>query len=120
MHKYVEIPRNDVGSEREDDWFRHCESAQIPFITVKPRSTYADVHWDYITYAKEVDELLESMGNTLRDDAIEIFKKYANAQSRYTASGHLIWLKNLEVESARLAASELYDLIVCSVTRENA
>jgi hypothetical protein len=93
MPKYVEIPRNNVGSEIENDWFRHCESAQVPFITVKPRSMYADVHWDYITYSTEVDDILESLGNTLRDDAIEIFKKYANANSRYTASGHLIWFK---------------------------
>lgn len=117
MQKYVELPRNDVGSEKENDWFRHCESAQIPFITVKPRSTYADVNWDYITYSKEVDDILEKLGTTLRNDAIEIFKQYANAKSRYTASGHLIWFKNLELDSARLVASELYDLIVDSVSR---
>lgn len=120
MPKYVEIPRNDIGSEKENDWFRHCESVQIPFITVKPRSKYADVHWDYIAYSKEVDDILESLGNTLRDDAIKLFKQYANAKSRYTASGHLVWFKNLEVDSARLAASDLYDLIVDSVNRENA
>lgn len=120
MSKYIEIPRNELGFERENDWVRHCESAQIPFITIKLRSTYADVHWDYITYSKEVDDILESLGNTLRDDAIEIFKKYANAKSRYTASRHLIWFKNLEVDSARLAASELYDVIAGAVTGTNA
>ena len=120
MQKYAELPKNDVGSEKENDWFRHCESTQVPFITVKPRSMYADVHWDYITYSKEVDDILENLGTTLRDDAIEIFTKYANAKSRYTASGHLIWFKNLEIDSARLAASELYDLIAGSVSRENA
>jgi hypothetical protein len=120
MSKYIEIPRNDFGSELENDWLRHCESAQIPFITVKLRSTYADVHWDYIAYSKEVDKILESLGNTLCDDAIEIFKKYANANSRYTASGHLIWFKSLEVDNARLAALELYEAIVDSVGRDNA
>lgn len=112
MDKYVEIPRTDVSAKKENEWFEHCESNQIPFITVKPRSKYADVHWDYITYSKEVDRVLEGLGNTLRDSAIDIFKQYANANSRYTASGHLVWFKNLETESARMAASELYDLIV--------
>lgn len=87
---------------------------------MKTRTKYADVHWDYITYSKEVDEVLEGLGTRLRDRAIDIFKQYANANSRYTASGHLVWFKNLEIESARLAASELYDLIVESVDRSNA
>ncbi|WP_421722005.1 hypothetical protein [Alloalcanivorax xenomutans] len=120
MDKFVEIPRTDVSAERENAWFERCESNQIPFITVKTRTKYADVHWDYIAYSKEVDEVLGGLGTRLRDNAIDIFKKYANANSRYAASGHLVWFKNLEIESARLAASELYDLIAESVNRSNA
>jgi hypothetical protein len=120
MHKFVEIPRNDVSAEKENAWFDRCVTSQIPFIKVKTRSKYADIHWDYITYSKEVDEVLEDLGARLRDSAIDIFKQYANENSRYTASGHLVWFKNLEIESARLAASELYDLIVDSVNRSNA
>jgi hypothetical protein len=120
MTKYVEIPRNEFDAKKENEWFEHCGSSQIPFITVKPRSEYADVHWDYITYSTEVDNILEGLGTTLRDGAIGIFKKYGNAKSRYTASGHLVWFKNIEIENARLAASELYDLIDESVGQVNA
>jgi hypothetical protein len=120
MTKYIEIAKSEAGFERENDWFKHCESAQIPFITVKLRSKYADVHWDYIAYSKGVDEILEGLGNTIREGATELFKKYANTKSRYSVNGHLIWFKNLEVENARLAAGELYELIVASVSRGNA
>ncbi|MCK7546318.1 hypothetical protein MLC59_19370 [Marinobacter bryozoorum] len=120
MEKYVELSDTSSDFAKENVWLEHCELKQIPFITVKTRSKYADVHWDYITYSNEVDEILESIGTTLRDSAVEIFNQYASKKSRYTASGHLVWFKNLEIEQAREAASDLYDLVVRSIERNSA
>lgn len=119
MEKYVELSDASSDFAKESAWLDHCELNQVPFITVKTRNKYADVHWDYIAYSNEVDEILESLGTTLRDGAVEIFNRYAGKKSRYTASSHLVWFKNLEVEQAREAASELYDLVVKSIERQS-
>ncbi|TPQ28968.1 hypothetical protein [Methylomonas koyamae] len=115
MKKFVEVPLNDVTSKIENAWFQTCRERKVPFITVKNKTKYADVHWDYIAYPTEVDVILDSLGNQLRDSAIEIFKKYANNKSEYSVNGRLIWYKNLELTKAILAAEELYDLIVSCI-----
>lgn len=119
MKKYAEIPKNDVGAKVENAWFESCREREVPFITVKSRTKLADVHWDYIAFPAEVDKALEILGTKLRDDAIAIFKKYANKRSQYTANGHLVWYKNLEIQQAKFAAEELYDLIVAHINGAN-
>lgn len=119
VKKYAEIPNNDVGANVENAWFESCREREVPFITVKSRTKLADVHWDYIAFPTEVDKTLESLGTKLRDDAIAIFKKYANKRSQYTANGHLVWYKNLEIQQAKCAAEDLYDLIVAYIHGAN-
>jgi hypothetical protein len=115
MKKYVEIPNRDKSTEAENTWFFKCESNKTPFITLKRRTKFADVDWDYITYPKEVHYILDELGTQLRDEAIEIFHKYRNKKSKYRANGVLVSYRNLELSNARLAAEELYDLIVSQI-----
>lgn len=91
---------------------KYFRKKQFPFITLKSRTKLADVHWDYITYPTDVDDILNDLKGKLRDDALEIFRKYADKRSEYRGNDHLVWFKDLEIEKAKLAAEELYDLVV--------
>jgi hypothetical protein len=115
MQKYVEVPKNDVKSKVENAWFENCRESNVPFITLKIITKFADVHWDYIAYQPEVDKILNSLDGQLRDGAITIFKKYANSRSEYKANDLLVLFKGIDIPKARLAAEELYDLVVCCI-----
>lgn len=119
MQKYVELPKNDLNAKAENAWFEVCRKNSIPFITLKNRTKFAEVHWDHITYSPEVDKVLNAFDGQLRDGAILIFKKYANSKSEYEASDLLVWFKNLEIPKAKLAAEELYDLIAGYIERNS-
>lgn len=112
MQKYCEIPKNDVKAKAENAWFQTCRKNNTPFITVKARTKFADVDWDYIAYAPEVDKVLNAGNGQVRDGAIAIFKKYANPKSQYEANDLIVRFANLEIPQAKLAAEELYDFIV--------
>ena len=111
MQKYVEVQRKDLKAKAENAWFEICRKNSIPFITLKSRTKFADVHWDYIAYSPEVDKFLNAGNGQLRDGAIEIFRKYANPKSEYEANDLIVWFKNIEIPKAKLAAEELYDFI---------
>lgn len=119
MQKYVEVPKNDLEAKAENTWFEICRKNSIPFITLKGRTKFADVHWDHISYSPEVDRILNALNGQLRDGAIAIFKKYANSRSKYEANDLLVWFRNLEIPKAKTAAEELYDLITGYVERNS-
>lgn len=120
MQKYVVVPKNDLKAKTENAWFEMCRKNSIPFITLKNRAKFSDVHWDYIAYSPEVEKVLNAANGQMRDGAIEIFKKYANSKSEYEANDLIVWFKNLELPQAKLAAEELYDFIVAYLeSREN-
>lgn len=112
MNKYVDLPKNDLNDKVQNAWFHTCCAKRTPFITIKSRTKLADVHWDYITYPPHADEVLSNLNGQLRDEAIAIFMKYANSRSEYSINDQLVWFKNIEIPKAKLAAEELYDLIV--------
>lgn len=111
MQKYFEVPKNDVQSKAENAWFETCRNNSIPFIILKSRTKFADVHWDHITYPPEFDKIFNVLDGQLRDAAIVIFKKYADLRSEYQANDLLISFRNLEILKAKITAEELYDLI---------
>lgn len=111
MQKYVEVPKNDLEAKAENAWFEICRKNSIPFITLKNRTKFADVNWDYIAYSPKVDKVLNAGNGQLRDGAIAIFKKYANSKSKYETNDLFVQFKNIEIPKAKLAAEELYDFI---------
>lgn len=119
MQKYFETPKNDMKVKAENAWFEICRENCIPYITLKNRTKFADVHWDYITYSTEVENILNAGNGRIRDGAIEIFKRHANTKSKYEANDLTAWLKNLEIPKAKLAAEELYDFIAAYVESNN-
>ncbi|MDX5993494.1 hypothetical protein [Ectopseudomonas alcaliphila] len=116
MQKFVEILRKDKGHEKENLWFEKCRREKAPFITLKTRTKFADVHWDYITYPNEVDQHLATHKESTTKKAIEIFMRHANEKSEYQVSSGLVYFNNLEIQNAKIAAEELYDLVVDTVS----
>lgn len=116
--QYAEFKRADKGHKTENAWFVFCRANKVPFITVKVRTKYADVHWDYISYEPDVDAALAKYGIEIRDAAIIIFRKYASKSSSFEVNNHLVWYRDMDIEGARQAASELYELVVAVVSRD--
>lgn len=111
MQKFLEIPRRVKNFDSENLWFNHCQRQSIPFIIVKPATKYADVHWDYITYHPDIDDVLHAREKELKEKATAIFMKYANEKSEYLVNASLIYYDRLGVDEAKKAAAELFDLI---------
>lgn len=112
MEKFIEVPKNDVNHAPENDWFQKCRIEKIPFITLKARTKYADVHWDYISYPTELDSVLDVFEDQIQDGAMKIFKNYAtDTKADFSISSRLITFRNIEISKAKLAAIDLFDLI---------
>jgi hypothetical protein len=111
MKKYIEIQKTESGFESENAWLATCRTNSIPFITLKNKTKFIDVHWDYIAYSPENEKILHQLNGDLSKKAKDIFEKYANQKSQFRATDLLVWFKNMEPNNARLAAVELYDLI---------
>lgn len=122
MRKFVEIKGMDIERSAENAWYQQCEKNQVPFIKINTsRGTkLTEVHWDYITYCTSLDDLMQETADDFSEAATGIFNRYANPRSSCDISinGSLVWFYNLETEKARLAASELYDLIVSRVANK--
>jgi len=95
MRKYIDLPRKDPHHRLENGWYESCQQRKVPFITVKRRTKYADVHWDYITYPTRLDALLHSFDGALRDKAKEIYLRWANARSSFDGSDQLICKRSI-------------------------
>jgi hypothetical protein len=115
MQKFVEVADN-IGTA--NDWYAKCKREQIPYVVVEKRTKYATVRWDYISFHPSVDELITTNHDKYVDELKGIFNRYCNPKSRYEISGGLVDFVDLEVDKARLAANELYDVAIKIVSRE--
>lgn len=114
--KFVEIPSAKKSNDKIDDWFDHCRRKQIPYITVKTRTKFANIHWDYISYDAEIDSILCKNENLIKDGVRQVVKKYLNENTSYSANCNLIYVDNIHLTDARMAAEEIYDLIATYAT----
>lgn len=119
MKKFVEIDGKDIEYKIENAWYQQCDKKQVPFIKINSRTKFADVHWDYITYNPELDNLISETADKFTQAATEIFNRHANHKSSYKLNGSLVWFYDLEIPKARLAASELYDLVASCLESKN-
>lgn len=114
MKKYHEHASGKINSDSEKSWYIHCIKHQVPYIVIKSRTKFADIHWDYITYSKENEKKLAAHANSINEFAEQLFFDYSKNSAKstnYTVCGNLIWLKNLAISDARAAAERLYDFI---------
>lgn len=112
MNKFIEISKkNDI--ENSNEWYEICKKQNIPFIRIERKIRYSDVEYDYMTSKLELEELRKKFTPELHSKAMKIFNKYKSNKSSYFID-MIIRFEKLECEDARLAASELYDLIFTS------
>ncbi len=109
--KFKKYHSNDMDSQ--NNWFQYCCDNQTPFISVMYRTKLADVHYDYISYDLDKDELLEPHDWEIHQNVLRIFCKHStNKRSDVVFSGwHVIMIKDVTIEAAEKIAAELYDLI---------
>lgn len=92
-------------------WFSYCSKEQIPYITIKNRTRYSTIEWDYINLNPELDKVFVENGEENKKQFLEIFRKYANDKSKYTMSNLILFVEKIPVENSKQFAEELFDLI---------
>lgn len=102
----------------QSDWFLYCRETSRPYVVVRTGETTADVMWDYVTLPPCCDKVLLENREALRERAIAIFQRYGGSSSSVRTKTTMVFFDNLPIESARLAANELYALIDSFVGRE--
>lgn len=91
-------------------WFNLCSKQQIPYITIKNRTKYSSIEWDYINLNPELDKIFIDNSEDNRKDFLTIFKKFANNKSEYTLSNLTFLAEKIPVENAEKFAEELFDI----------
>jgi hypothetical protein len=109
MQKFVEVSDN-IGPQ--NDWYIKCQREQIPCVIVEKRKKYATVRWEHNSLPPSMDILVAASHEKYLDDLTGIFNRYCNAKSRDRSSGRPVEFVDLEIDKARLAANELYDVAV--------
>lgn len=107
--KYGYYKDGDIEADKR--WFAHCQETDKPYVVVRFRTKLADVAWDYITFPSAWDEVLSEHKDEVVTRVIDVFKKHASKRSKYTVSCFVADFKELEIASAKKAATELHDLI---------
>ena len=98
-------------TEKFNAWFNYCSREQIPYITIKKKTKYATIEWDYINLEPAFDKIFITDSEKHRTQLIELFKKYANKQSEYMMSNLTFFVQKIYVEDSEKFAEELYNLI---------
>jgi hypothetical protein len=111
VQKFVEYQASDKCMDDVNAWFKLSQVSNTPYITVEKKKKYADVQWDYISFTPEVDDLIDLTGDAFVEGLLSVFNKYINQKSAYTLNNRVAEFKNIEIESARHMASEMYDYI---------
>lgn len=109
MEKFVELKR---GVGPVNGWYERCQREQIPYIVVNKLNKYASVRWDYISFDKNKDHLINKNQDKYIEDLKNIFFKYSNEKSIYKISGGLVDFEEIHNEVAGDMANDLYDVVL--------
>lgn len=97
-----------------DAYFEDCKKKQQPYVLCLRRRTKADVEFDHVSFASAVDRIFEQREREIMDSAMEIFTRHKSKGSSYLISAKVMSMRGLTIESAVLAAADLYQMI-CGV-----
>ncbi|EAZ5042113.1 hypothetical protein CBF08_09715 [Salmonella enterica] len=105
-----------------DEWFSICEQQQEPCIRLHWRGKRANVHWDYLSYHHELDEIFSGQkGDALRSHILDMFSRAAqelrDTKMTCMAARDTADFERLPERIAVNIAAELYDLVVRHVKR---
>jgi hypothetical protein len=112
---HLSVKKDDIDSINRH--YEECKKAQEPYVICKRRRTKADVDFDHILFDKSVDNVLKDNREEIVSKAIEIFNKHSSKGAKYNVSAGVISFRNLEVNQAEQAASEVFDMISEVVNR---
>ncbi|PTE15969.1 hypothetical protein [Pseudogemmobacter blasticus] len=101
-----------------DAHFDACKKSQQPYVLCRRRRTKADVEFDFISFDKSLDRIFEQREREIMDRAMEIFHRHKTKGATYHISAKVMAMRGLTVESAELAAAELYKLISGLIAEE--
>ncbi|KKN89626.1 hypothetical protein LCGC14_0237580 [marine sediment metagenome] len=118
--KYLERKRTNVSTPETRDWFHHCTSNGLPYVEVRNLKSNIGVHWDHITLSLSAEERFLARYTEFRAGVEAIVKRWGSDASEWQVSQWTVWIWKLDLDSARNAACELYDLGVLGIFRPNA
>lgn len=111
---FLQCKNGDIQSENQ--WFEHCRLRRIPFVVVRRRRKYAEVHWDCISFPHSADDIIAQNSGAICDRLLELFRRFANRKSKYLFSAHTGSFDNLFPGDAELPATEIQEILSASVT----
>lgn len=114
-HLSVKEDRRDLINAH----FEACKRKQVPYVLCLRRRTKADVEFDHISFEKDVDHILEQRAQEIRESAVEIFTRHKTKGSSFVISAHVMSMRGLKIESAELAAADLYKMICDAIAAKD-
>lgn len=114
MKKFKVIKMPDPNHRKNNAYFLECERDVRPFVIIRQKTKYCEVHWDFISmtgngYSFKPDEELNGRIKVIMD-------KYWRLKRSYWFYGPVASIPRLTIEEAEAAAVEIYDeLAKCKV-----
>ena len=120
--KYHLVNTGIAGVEKRSDWERHCGEKQIPCICIKPQGSTSTVHFDYIMFDDELDELFVGKPEQkLQKAVLNLFADYATrfpSKMVCINAGMITTIKSVPNDVAPSLATALYDVVASYVMNE--
>lgn len=93
-------------------WLNAAHRKQIPRVVLKTRYKYANLEWDCIALEPQRQKCLQQRLFNLQTGLRHIFHRYGTeGHSRAVCLGPTGQLADLDVDQARYAAAEVYNLL---------
>jgi hypothetical protein len=108
---HLSVKEDDIDSINKH--YEECKKAQEPFVICKRRKTKADVDFNHISFDKPVNNVLKGNHEEIVSKAIKIFQEHSSTSkgAKYNVGDCSITFRNLEVNQAEQAASEVFYMI---------
>lgn len=108
---FVSITSKSDDYNQINTWLRQCQKSGTPYITIKTKTKFADVNWDYINLSHEAEECLRNNSKEIKNGLVSFYHKFANEQSSYSINEFTAEYKKIEIGNAEKLASEVFEFI---------
>ncbi|MBQ4779080.1 hypothetical protein F9U39_16235 [Pectobacterium versatile] len=120
--KYHLVKVGIAGVEKRSDWERHCGEKQIPCVCIKLQGSTSTVHFDYIIFDDELDELfVGEPEQKLQRAVLNLFADYATrfpSKMVCINAGMISTIQSVPNDVAPSLATALYDVVASYVMNE--
>ena len=108
--KFAEV-KSGQDNDAKNDWFKHCQSTETPYIIITKRTKFADVLWDHISYSEKQEMAFRESEATIQKEANLLCNNHGIHISKCHANSAQISIAGISIEDARKCASDDFDLI---------